>query len=288
MAVVTKAVLKTYFEDGKEPDENKFIDLIDTLGGGVDPLTIFHTAWLNFPGIAALWNTYYHRASVDRSISILPSFIDLTHFGGVTRNRYYGVPTWAFASSASRYLRNGDIIALKFSGTEGYIATNDRGMAIGGWFYIPGTGNWGVSSMGLIGKWGGSGNFGYLLQIGNDKKARVFISSSGAAYDYVTTPTELDPLKWYFIVGKFRTTNGRIEVFVNGNEYYTESGYSSIYPSTNPFLIGAYSDPITDYFDGRVSGAFACGMHVSFDTLNAYYEQTKGIFEDQEVLGDPP
>jgi hypothetical protein len=31
MAVVTKAVLKTYFEDGKEPDENKYIDLIDSM-----------------------------------------------------------------------------------------------------------------------------------------------------------------------------------------------------------------------------------------------------------------
>lgn len=38
MAEVSKVVLKTYFEDGKEPDENKFVDLIDTLweqGGGV-------------------------------------------------------------------------------------------------------------------------------------------------------------------------------------------------------------------------------------------------------------
>jgi hypothetical protein len=31
MAVVTKATLKTYFQDGKEPDENKFINLIDTM-----------------------------------------------------------------------------------------------------------------------------------------------------------------------------------------------------------------------------------------------------------------
>jgi len=31
MAVVSKATLKTYFQDGKEPDENKFIDLIDSL-----------------------------------------------------------------------------------------------------------------------------------------------------------------------------------------------------------------------------------------------------------------
>lgn len=38
MPEVSKATLKTYFEDGKEPDENKFIDLVDTLweqGGGV-------------------------------------------------------------------------------------------------------------------------------------------------------------------------------------------------------------------------------------------------------------
>jgi hypothetical protein len=32
MAVVSKTVLKSYFEDGKEPDENKYIDLIDTMG----------------------------------------------------------------------------------------------------------------------------------------------------------------------------------------------------------------------------------------------------------------
>lgn len=31
MPVVTKTVLKSYFEDGKEPDENKYIDLIDTM-----------------------------------------------------------------------------------------------------------------------------------------------------------------------------------------------------------------------------------------------------------------
>jgi hypothetical protein len=31
MSVVSKATLKTYFQDGKEPDENKFIDLIDTM-----------------------------------------------------------------------------------------------------------------------------------------------------------------------------------------------------------------------------------------------------------------
>lgn len=31
MPVVTKTVLKSYFEDGKEPNENKYIDLIDTM-----------------------------------------------------------------------------------------------------------------------------------------------------------------------------------------------------------------------------------------------------------------
>jgi hypothetical protein len=34
MAVVSKPTLKSYFEDGKEPDENKYIDLIDTMGVG--------------------------------------------------------------------------------------------------------------------------------------------------------------------------------------------------------------------------------------------------------------
>lgn len=31
MAVVSKTVLKSYFEDGKEPDENKYIDLVDSV-----------------------------------------------------------------------------------------------------------------------------------------------------------------------------------------------------------------------------------------------------------------
>ena len=34
MPVVTLPTLKTYFEDGKEPDESKYIDLIDTLAAG--------------------------------------------------------------------------------------------------------------------------------------------------------------------------------------------------------------------------------------------------------------
>lgn len=34
MPIVSKTVLKSYFEDGKEPDENKYIDLIDTMVTG--------------------------------------------------------------------------------------------------------------------------------------------------------------------------------------------------------------------------------------------------------------
>lgn len=40
MPVVSKAVLKTYFQDGKEPDENKFIDLIDSLALLSDVYTV--------------------------------------------------------------------------------------------------------------------------------------------------------------------------------------------------------------------------------------------------------
>jgi hypothetical protein len=44
MAEVSKVVLKAYFEDGKEPDENKFINLIDTLWPSGD------ISWIDYSG----------------------------------------------------------------------------------------------------------------------------------------------------------------------------------------------------------------------------------------------
>lgn len=55
MAEVSKVVLKTYFEDGKEPDENKFIDFIDTM--------VDHGVWTPYHDISNIdgWSSYTQK-----------------------------------------------------------------------------------------------------------------------------------------------------------------------------------------------------------------------------------
>lgn len=288
MAAVSKTVLKSYFEDGKEPDENKFIDLIDTL---MIPsaFNMWHTAWLNFPGVVAVWNTSYNKAYATYTPNIYATIpLNLYMNGGLTRNRYDSVPTWAFASSLSRYLSMADTNTLSFTGQEARVTVNDRGFSVGCWLLAGGAGNWGVSSMGIISKWAALGNLSYLLQIDASKRLRFFGSSNGTAYQNVQASVDLVDNKWYFCVGKFRTQTGNLELYVNGNEYYTTTGYTAIYDGLSDFIIGAYSSPVVGHFDGRMSGVFASGMHVGKTVLDAYYNHAKVIFEEQGVLGDPP
>ena len=288
MSKVSIATLKTYFEDGKEPDENKYIDLIDTLGGVGQAWNLFHTAWLNFPGIVGLWNTNYTRSQTNFHPNLLPTTLLLTGGGNITRNRQNYVPTWAFVSSASRLLAIADNAHLSFTGTESNVSNADRGMAVGGWVYPSNAGNWGVSHMGLISKWGATGNTSYLLYIGSSKKAFFLISSNGTSYESVYTDAVLEPNKWYFIVGRFRTINGYVELYINGKYYFYDTAFNSIFDGTSNFTVGVYGNPYIGYFDGRISGVFACGMHVGTNVLDEYYNLTKVIFEDQGVLGDPP
>ena len=245
-----------------------------------------HTSWMNFPGIVALWNTHYSKAATNSHPNMLPTALTLTGSGGVTRNQTDGVPTWAFASSSSRYLYIVDNTALDFSGIESHVSANDQGMAVGGWFKFTGSGNWGVDYQGLISKFISPANGAYLLALTSAKKVRFYVSDDGSALSNAEAPTVLDPDVWYFIVGTFRTSSGDVEIYVNGNQYTTSTGYASIYNSSQELAIGRYGSSY--YFDGRASGVFACGMHISKTVLDYYYNQTKWIFENQSVLGDPP
>lgn len=250
----------------------------------------FHTSWLNFPGIVALWNSHYSRAVTGNHPNMLPTALTLTGSGGVTRNRTDGVPTWAFASSLSRYLSITDNAPLSITGTESNVSASDRGLTFGCWFKGTDTGNWDANSMGLISKWLSGGDHSYLIQVRNNLKIRIYLSETGlTGAKYAESTGAIVADKWYFIVGRFRTSTGLGELYINGNEFTVATGFSSIYDGTATFYVGSWGVPAADtYLDGRVSGAFVCGMHVSKTVLDNYYNLTKIIFEKQGVLGDPP
>lgn len=247
---------------------------------------LLHTSWMNFPGIVALWNTHYSRAATNSYPNMLPTALTLTGSGGVTRNQTDGVPTWLFISSSSRYLYIADNSAFDFSGTESNVSVNDRGMAVGGWFKFNDAGNWGVDYQGLISKFISPSDGAYMLALTSAKKVRFYVSDDGSDLERAEAPTVLDPNVWYFIVGTFKTSSGDVEIYVNGNQYTVSTGYTSIYNSSQELAIGRYGSSF--YFDGTASGIFASGMHISKTVLDYYYNQTKIIFENQGVLGDPP
>ena len=240
---------------------------------------LLYTGWMNFPGITGIWGGHYNRAA-NTMPNMLPPSLPLTN-SNASRSVSSSppLPVWHF--TPNDFLTLGTTAALEFQGGEAGSA--EDGFTIGGWFFHDNAGSWGSGNIGLITKWGASGQYSYLLEITSSKYARLSVSSTGANVNYVEIPTALDYSKWYFICGSWRQNSGNVEIFVNGSSD-TDTGFSSIFNSTTPFRVGQYNSGA--YYDGRMAGVFAGGLYTFERQINNYYRATKNLFG--AALGTPP
>ena len=239
---------------------------------------LLYTGWMSFPGITAIWGAHYNRAS-NTVPNMLPPALPLSNIGvGRASSPSPPISFWGF--TPNDYLFINHTAALAFQGGEAGAA--EDGFAIGGWFLHDNAGNWGTGRIGLVNKWGASGDYSYAIEITSSKYVRFSISSNGTAVNYVEIPTALEHSKWYFICGSWRQSSGNVDIFVNGT-YDLDTGYSSIFNSTAAFRVGRMD---TDFFDGKIAGVFASGLYVWEAIINDYYRATKNIFGS--LLGDPP
>ena len=73
---------------------------------------------------------------------------------------FTGVAPWAKFGGTNEYLSRGDISGLDLAGTETYIASDVRGVTIGGWFYFDNTAS---ANENCIAKWGAAGQRSYRV-----------------------------------------------------------------------------------------------------------------------------
>ncbi len=81
----------------------------------------------------------------------------------------------------------------------------------------------------------------------------LFISATSTGGGVVSIAYSFTNSIWYHVAVVYTASTGTAEFYVNGASIGTASGLdTSIYNSTAPFLIGAYSSTATDFFDGLV------------------------------------
>lgn len=177
MAIVSKTVLKSYFEDGKEPDENKYIDLIDTMGttdmdhGGLTGLgDDDHTQYLLTDGTRTITgsltsnNSCYWGSGTAGQISVIirrpaGQYGFLEFWTGATSPRW----RWAVDNDAESGSNAGSSFSLyRYNDSGAYLGRPIEVRRSDGRIYFHDSAGIGVASGITIGNSGGVISTGYI------------------------------------------------------------------------------------------------------------------------------
>lgn len=152
-------------------------------------------------------------------------------------------------------------------GTELYIQPAQRGLTLGGWFYIHSK----AAIAGLVGKW-----TPYLLYYWQPTNViRFSIHDGGAQHN---TPGFNDPSvdTWYFVCGTY-FPSGSINLYVNGTKLTNAAGIPAALPDTaTDFFVGQYL--AGNYLSGRASMCFLCAAALSDAIVGQVFQQSRAMF----------
>lgn len=163
---------------------------------------------------------------------------------------------------------------------EPWIASADRGITLGGWFYFNTATV--ATGKGLIGKWNSTGNQkSYLLyHRASDDTIIMAVSDDGAVSIMSAASIVPDVDTWYCIFGRYDRTSLDVETFINGT-WYTNAGagLGAIHSGTATFEVHSYEAGLAStLWDGRSSLLSLCQRSVTNSILNQFYHQTRAMF----------
>ncbi len=180
-----------------------------------------------------------------------------------------------FDPAASQYLSRAD-------GGAGDVTDFAGSFTLGGWFYFD-PGSAGVDT-GLLAKWTTAGNQrSYCLRKAATDYLTFEVSDDGTAnpgHFYSQANNRKLSGGWYFLVARMDVVNG-YALFDNYDSQLLKTSGSTnvvVFDSSADFTIGAYNGGA--FLDGRGLLWFLCAEAVPDAILNAYYEQTRALFED--------
>ena len=235
------------------------------------------SAFLLLPGLRGFWPM--------SSISNAGNAYDLSGQGRTltyTGNPLYnvvGLAPYIDLDGAGDYLTRADEADLDITGAATVLATDLRGLTMGGWFWIdslaPGADD------AFIGKWNTVGDQrSYLLNFTDASNSVSFsVSSLGTAVTVVTvTSAAITAAAWHFMVGRFDPST-EINVWVDNVEVVNAVGTpASIYSGTANLNIGAHSNGATGLLDGRASLCFLCAAFLPDAHIKQLWEQTRALY----------
>lgn len=199
-----------------------------------------------------------------------------------------------FVSLASGdYLRRLDEADLDIIGTETYVPTAWRGIALGGWFYATT-----LATSGLITKWvgGASGpgaNQSYLLSLNAAGTVTGTISDAAGNLDSVTSTSATLVDEWFFAAFTWSGTASynTMSVWISDlaqpdglNRVDAATARASIRNSTADFCVGGFSGG-TSTLAGRASMCWLCAMcHTPVSGGNVVDALVSSVFQQTRAL----
>jgi hypothetical protein len=240
------------------------------------------SATLGMPGLVAVWPMSVVRrdSATDRARDVGGGAYHLTDNNGVQFG-YAGsslIPVAEFPGT-NEYLSRVDGGAADWAditGTETHVRTVQRGLTIGGWFYLEDV----TTDACLMGKWDGAGvdQRSYMLWLdGATSNLQFFVSSAGTAVSVASVTGAVAVINnWHYVVGSFDNTGNTIDIRVNSAT--ASAAYANtIFDSDSSFTIGATDSP-GSYLDALVTLCFLSQCAASSSQTLNHFQQTRVMF----------
>lgn len=185
------------------------------------------------------------------------------------------VPVAVFGGGANQYLFRADGGAASWAdilGTETYIQAAQRGLTLGGWFWID---NY-ATLMFLMAKDNNAGFRPYTLFSNAATQVITFRAGTGAAISAVNSAAQ-SARTWLFIVGRF-VPSTTLDIYVNNTKTSNPTAIAALLDGADNFTIGEASGGGAWPFTGRAAMCFLCAAALSDSIITSLFHQTRAMF----------
>lgn len=165
-----------------------------------------------------------------------------------------------------------DNALLDITGTETYIASDERGLTLGGWFSPDGVA---APTQSLVSKWGESGFRSYNLSL-SGPLMNLSISDDGASYT-TSGGGAVVASQWQFLAGRF--VPGQTQtVWINGLKIEQVTTRAAINNSSAAFHVGSSNETTPRVSPGGIAQVFLCAAALSDDVVRQLFELSRGHY----------
>lgn len=153
------------------------------------------------------------------------------------------------------------------------VSMGDIDFTIAAWVYFDTE----AAVPGVMGKWGSSGGFEYLIYYYNDR-FYLNVSNDGTTNTALTSNAfgALVPNTWYYVMGWHDSVNNQIGISVNGVAN-TAAFSTGVFDGPTEFRIGSYAQGTTNHIDGRIDNAAVWKRMLTSQERTDLYNSGRGL-----------